>query len=526
MSASTSKRSRRGLRLVVALALASMAAGGVYLYSSSVQRQVTQQEQRLQQDASTSSTLTPRVSVVVARSDVQARTPLSADAFELRDLPAEAVASAAVTSLDAIAGKVLDGPLAAGEQLTTTRLVDPQTANTNVKTVADLIPTGLRAMSLTVTELSGAGGLIVPGHHVDVVAVFKKDTLGKDEAMIMLQDVLVLAVAQATSPDELATQGTVAPPIPTPTSARAPAPTPGAIAIPGSAPKPTPAPLAPALPARAPASTEAATSPANRPPVAAVQAKTVTLAVAPEAVERLALAQEYGHLSYVIRPTSERTQQSLLPADLGTLASPLEASAAEILATEISPTNVKVGDTLTIKITIRNTSDKPLQTMGPAPGFTYIQGQTYYTQQFASQPGKWRVAIGSAGLDATELPYRWGLGADLAPGASTTVSGQIKLTADFQATNFWAAIVSEPAKIVQNGVGMTLVTAMPENVAVVAVDSANARSGPSIASSVIDQVPYGTELEIVGQSADWFKVKLPDQRVAWMAAGWIISPGR
>ena len=145
--------------------------------------------------------------------------------------------------------------------------------------------------------------------------------------------------------------------------------------------------------------------------MAAVQAKTVTLAVAPEAVERLALAQEYGHLSYVIRPSSERTQQSLLPADLGTLASPLEASAAEILATEISPTNVKVGDTLAIKITIRNTSDKPLQTMGPAPGFTYIQGQTYYTQQFASQPGKWRVAIGSAGLDATELPYRWGLGA-------------------------------------------------------------------------------------------------------------------
>ena len=80
--------------------------------------------------------------------------------------------------------------------------------------------------------------------------------------------------------------------------------------------------------------------------------------------------------------------------------------------------------------------------------------------------------------------------------------------------------------MVQTGVGMTLVTSMPENVAVVAVDAANARSGPSIASSVIDQVPYGTELQIVGQSADWFKVKLPDQREAWVAAGWIVSPGR
>jgi hypothetical protein len=34
MSAYTPKRSRRGLRLVVALALAGVAAGGVYLYSS------------------------------------------------------------------------------------------------------------------------------------------------------------------------------------------------------------------------------------------------------------------------------------------------------------------------------------------------------------------------------------------------------------------------------------------------------------------------------------------------------------
>jgi Bacterial SH3 domain len=263
----------------------------------------------------------------------------------------------------------------------------------------------------------------------------------------------------------------------------------------------------------------------DRLPSAPPQAKTLTLAVAPEAVERLALAKDYGHLSYVIRPRSDLSQQALLPADLSTLNSPIEATAAEILATEISPTNVKVGDTLAVKITVKNTSDKPLQTMGPPPGFTYVQGQTYYTQQFASEPGKWRVAIGSAGLDSTELPYRWGLGADLAPGASTTITGQIKLTADFKATNFWAAVVEEPAKIVQNGVGMTLITAMPENVAVVAVDAANARSGPSVASSVIDQIPYGTELQIVGQSADWFKVKLPDQREAWMAAGWIVVPG-
>ena len=69
MSAYTPKRSRRGLRLVVALALASTAAGGVYLYSSTVQRQVQQQ----QQEASVIPTLTPRRSVVVARADLPAK---------------------------------------------------------------------------------------------------------------------------------------------------------------------------------------------------------------------------------------------------------------------------------------------------------------------------------------------------------------------------------------------------------------------------------------------------------------------
>jgi hypothetical protein len=215
-----------------------------------------------------------------------------------------------------------------------------------------------------------------------------------------------------------------------------------------------------------------------------------------------------------------------MPADLTTLASPIQVAAGQIIATEISPTNTKVGDILDIKITVRNTSDKPLQTMGPEPGFTYIQGQTYFTQQYASDPGKWRVGLGSAGLDTTELPYRWGLGGDLAPGATTTVSGHIKITQDFKTTNFWASLVNEPSTIVQTGVGMTLVTSMLRNLAIVAVDAANVRSSPSIAASVIDQVKYGTELQIVGQSADWFKVKLPDQREGWVAAGWIVTAGQ
>jgi pilus assembly protein CpaB len=488
---------RRGPRLALALVLGAVAAVGVYLYVGSVQQNAQRTAQATAQQAAAAAVT--RARVVVAKASLPAQTPLTPDTVEVRDVATEAVQPNAATSMNEVSGKVLSVPVAAGEQILNHRLANPE--QPDVKKFADLVPAGKRAMSVTFTELSTAGGLIAPGDHVDVIGVFNKNTLGKDQSMILLQDVQVLAVAQTTSADQLPRQGGGAQATGQSTNpAQAARLAPNGIPIP----QPTPASV----------------------PVAPAQTRTVTLAVDPEAAERLALAEDYGKLRYVVRPGSERTQSSVLPADLSTLASPIQVAAGQIIATEISPTNTKVGDTLEIKITVKNTSDKPLQTMGPSPGFTYVQGQTYFTQQYASDPGKWRVAIGTAGLDATELPYRWGLGGDLAPGATTTVTGSIKITQDFKTTNFWAALVNEPSTVVQTGVGMTLVTSLPENLAIVAVDAANVRSAPSIAASVIDQVKYGTELQIVGQSADWFKVKLPDQRQGWVAAGWIVTAAR
>src|SRR6266568_3616407 len=485
---------RRGPRLLLALALGGAAAAGVYLYVNSVQQNAQQTARAAAQQAAVVA-VTPRSKVVVAKATLPAQTPLTVDNVEVREVAPDAIQPNAAISLAEVTGKALTLPVAAGQQILTPFLASPDSPD--IKKLADLVPAGKRAMSVTFTELNTAGGLVAPGDFVDVVGVFNKGTLGKDQAMLILQDVLVLAVAQSTSADQLPRQGGSASGSP----ASLPPPTrPGTVALP----QPTPASV----------------------PFAAASTRTVTLAVDPEAAERLALAEDYGKLRYIVRPGAERTQSAVIPADLTTLASPIQVAAGQIIATEISPTNTKVGDTLDIKITVRNTSDKPLQTMGPEPGFTYVQGQTYFTQQFASDPGKWRVAIGTAGLDATEMPYRWGLGGDLAPGATTTVTGHIKITQDFKTTNFWASLVNEPSTVVQTGVGMTLITSLPQNIAIVAVDAANVRSSPSIAASVIDQVKYGTELQIVGQSADWFKVKLPDQREGWVAAGWIVTAGR
>jgi hypothetical protein len=258
----------------------------------------------------------------------------------------------------------------------------------------------------------------------------------------------------------------------------------------------------------------------------APRARTVTLAVRPEAAQRLALAEDLGNLRYALRPAGERVLLNVPSTDLGTIRSPLTPPSAEIVATEISPPNARVGDTLTVRMTVRNTSDRLLESQGPDPGYTYEQGQTYLSQGFPGEPDKWRVALGSAGLDPIELPYRWGLGDNLQPGATTTITGLVRLAVDFRAINFWAAVIREPGNVIQNGVGMTLISAFPPNVAVVNVDVANARSGPTVDSTIVSQIPRGTQLPVLSQNGDWLQVRLPDQRDAWVAVGWVLMGGR
>jgi Flp pilus assembly protein CpaB len=507
------KPRRRLPRLLLALVLGGAAAAIVFSYVASVQQAAIASMQQ-----PPTPTPIPRQQVLVAKMDLPAKTLLNPSLVEVRELPLEAIAPKALTSTSDLVGKQLAVPVSAGEQLLESKLRDPKAVEAD--TLAQLIPPGKRALSLTFSEVQGSGGLVVPGDYVDVVATFKKEAMGKDTGMILLQNVLVLAVSQSTSAEELA------PGQATPTAGGSAGPVAPARAATRATATPTTAAAGGIIP---PLGADDKVLPATPTPAAvraAPKAKTLTLAVAPEAAERLALAEDTGSLRYALRGAGDKDAPNVAPVDLATIRSPITPASAEIIAVEMSPTNVKVGDSLRVKITVKNTSDKPLQTQGPAPGYAYVQGQTYYSQQFPSEPGKWRVAIGSAGLDATELPFRWGLGGDLAPGATTTVEGEIKVIYDFKPTNFWAAVIEEPTKVVQNGAGVTMVTALPENVAVVSVDVANIRSGPSIASSVIDQMKYGTQLQIIGQSADWFKVQLPDKRQGWVAAGWIVSAGR
>ncbi len=149
---------------------------------------------------------------VVAVGNVPAGIRLSEEHVEVRDVPEAALLSGTPADIEAVVGRVTRYPLLQGEQVVPTKLVTEGEA-TGIG-LAFSVPPGMRAVSVSISEVRGAGGLIVPGDRVDVMVHTEYErlfgptdsqTLERNEerhptVITVLQDVLVLAVAQQTTP--------------------------------------------------------------------------------------------------------------------------------------------------------------------------------------------------------------------------------------------------------------------------------------------------------------------------------------
>lgn len=475
-------RRRSILILAFALILGLASAGLVYTYMRQMQEEAQRQAELAREQVQTAP-------VVVAKQDIPVRTQITENMVEVRQMPLQAKHPLSLDKVSDVTGKITKLPITAGEPVLSSKF----SAQRGESGLTYIIPPNKRAVSIAVSEVISSGGLVLPGDFVDVIGVFDAKAMGKDMATYILQGIEVLAVAQTmpgeSVPEETATQAAEK----------------NLAGVTGQ---------------------RTQQEPPKDQPKANPSARTVTLSVSPEEAQRLVLAESYGKLRLALRPAKDATLLNLPEATLGTIRSPVQPDAAIITAVNITPATMRAGETLKVEITVKNTSNQVIQTQGPNPEFTYVQGQTFYSQNYPSQDGRYRVAIGFDGTASAPLPYRWGLGGDLPPGASTTVVGYIKMTHDVKASNFWAALVREPSTVVQNNVGTTLVSVTPSNIAVIAVDVANVRSGPTIDASIIARVNYGAELPILGQEKDWYKVKLPDGREGYVAAGWIVGAGR
>ena len=159
------------------------------------------------------------VPAVIAKTDIPARTPVTADMVELRQVPVNARSELAHTDLTQVVGKVTRFPVATNEQVLSTKVVSLTGASAETAdSLSFVVPKGMRAMAITVQEVINTGGLVLPGDYVDIIGVFDVHTRGGagdgDEdaffARTILQNVEVLAVAQKlvdAPPDAIASEG-------------------------------------------------------------------------------------------------------------------------------------------------------------------------------------------------------------------------------------------------------------------------------------------------------------------------------
>ena len=107
--------------------------------------------------------------VVVAAGPITPRTVITGDMIRVQQLPAEAIHPSALRSPSDAIGKVARIAMTGDEQLLTTKLY----LQNDQSGLAFMVPEGMRAVSVGVSEVIGSGGMIVPGDRVDVIGVFE-----------------------------------------------------------------------------------------------------------------------------------------------------------------------------------------------------------------------------------------------------------------------------------------------------------------------------------------------------------------
>jgi pilus assembly protein CpaB len=167
--------------LFVALLLAILSAVLVYA--------------RISGDSGGTSTAAPGTQpVVVARQAIPQLTRITPEMLTLRSVPTDTVIAGSFTSIEAVSGTIAKFPIEANQQIVASSVVDPTRPVAGAQ-LARVVPTGKRAMSIQASQLSNAGGLILPGDYVDLIW-----TCCSSQPVItqtLLQNVQVAAVAQA-----------------------------------------------------------------------------------------------------------------------------------------------------------------------------------------------------------------------------------------------------------------------------------------------------------------------------------------
>lgn len=129
------------------------------------------------------------VSVIVAKTDIAPKTKITLEMVSEVKVPLEYIQPGAVKSMDKVIGIVVKEKIISGEQVSEGRLVYESKA----VGFTGIIPRDKRAVTVAVTEVTGVAGFVKAGDYVDIVATFDTGAVGDNVSHVVMQNILVLA---------------------------------------------------------------------------------------------------------------------------------------------------------------------------------------------------------------------------------------------------------------------------------------------------------------------------------------------
>lgn len=141
--------------------------------------------------------------IVVAAQDIDLGTPLTPQMLKVADWPKGNVPAGATEDIKTLDTRVVKTSLLRGEPVLESKLA-PLGATGGLSAV---IKEGNRAMTVRVNDVVGVAGFALPGNYVDIVVntedeSVKAENVNKSISKIVLEHILVLAVAQEQNRDE------------------------------------------------------------------------------------------------------------------------------------------------------------------------------------------------------------------------------------------------------------------------------------------------------------------------------------
>ena len=136
------------------------------------------------------------VTVVVAKQDADPGRALGPEDVGTAKVPADTLTGGVFSDPAQLVGRVTTAPLVKGQMVLDTLLAPTGSA----AGLSAVIPTGMRAMTLEVTEYSGVGGMLEPGCRVDVMCIVHDDRAKQTNCRTVLQNIKVSAIGRNIAP--------------------------------------------------------------------------------------------------------------------------------------------------------------------------------------------------------------------------------------------------------------------------------------------------------------------------------------